>query len=51
MKDILLNNTIVEKVMELSACRNFFPNFIMFFTSIDRLQLYIYHNRKYSTNS
>lgn len=49
--ELLYNNSIVQNVMKLSAFRTIFPNFAMFFINIDRLQLYIYHNRKYSTNS
>ena len=49
--DYTLNNSIVKSVMKLSAFRTIFPAFVMFFVNIDRFQLYVYHNRKYSMNS
>ena len=36
--------------MGIPEYRIIFSNFLMIFASIDRLQLYIFHQRNYSTN-
>lgn len=36
--------------MGIPGYRIIFSNFLMIFASIDRLQLYIFHQRNYSTN-